>query len=41
MPIGVQLIAAPWGEGMLLRVAHQLELAGVVKSPVAALPSVR
>ena len=39
MPIGVQLIAAPWREGMLLRVAHQLELAGVVRSPVAALPA--
>jgi amidase/aspartyl-tRNA(Asn)/glutamyl-tRNA(Gln) amidotransferase subunit A len=39
MPIGVQLIAAPWREGMLLRVAHQLELAGVVQAPVAAVPA--
>ena len=38
MPIGVQLIAAPWREDHALRVAHALELAGVVHSPVALLP---
>jgi AtzE family amidohydrolase len=37
MPIGVQLIAAPWREGLLLRVAHQLEMAGIVQAPVATL----
>jgi len=37
MPIGVQLIAAPWREGLVLRVAHQLEMAGVVQAPVATL----
>jgi len=39
MPIGVQLIAAPWREGMLLRVAHQLELTGVAQAPVATVPT--
>ena len=37
MPIGVQLIAAPWREDLVLRVAHHLERAGVVRAPVAAL----
>ncbi len=36
LPIGVQLIAAPWREDLCLRVAHALESAGVVKAPVAA-----
>src|SRR5262245_8649911 len=30
MPIGVQLIAAPWREEVALRIAHALERAGVV-----------
>ena len=38
MPIGVQLIAAPWREDHALRVARALELAGPVRSPVALLP---
>jgi len=33
MPIGVQLIAAPWHEGIALRVAHALEKMGVVAAP--------
>jgi len=36
MPIGVQLIAAPWREDLVLRVAHHLQQAGVVDAPVAA-----
>jgi 1-carboxybiuret hydrolase len=33
MPIGVQLIAAPWREDLALRVAFALERAGVVSAP--------
>jgi aspartyl-tRNA(Asn)/glutamyl-tRNA(Gln) amidotransferase subunit A len=33
MPIGVQIIAAPWGEDIALRVAHALEQMGVVAAP--------
>jgi AtzE family amidohydrolase len=33
MPIGVQIIAAPWREDVALRVAHALERAGVVAAP--------
>jgi AtzE family amidohydrolase len=33
MPIGVQIIAAPWREDITLRVAHALERAGVVVAP--------
>ncbi len=33
MPIGVQIIAAPWREDIALRVAHALEQAGVVRAP--------
>ncbi|MBL9210419.1 MAG: AtzE family amidohydrolase [Opitutaceae bacterium] len=36
-PIAVQLIAAPWREAALLRVARVLEQSGVCTSPVAAL----
>jgi amidase/aspartyl-tRNA(Asn)/glutamyl-tRNA(Gln) amidotransferase subunit A len=36
MPIGVQLIAAPWREDVVLRVAHHLQRAGVVSAPIAA-----
>ena len=37
LPIGVQIIAAPWREDLCLRVAHALEAAGVVSAPVAKL----
>jgi len=37
MPIGVQIIAAPWREDHALRVAHALEQAGVFAAPVAEL----
>jgi Asp-tRNA(Asn)/Glu-tRNA(Gln) amidotransferase A subunit family amidase len=33
MPIGVQVIAAPWREDIALRVAHALERMGVVSAP--------
>jgi 1-carboxybiuret hydrolase len=33
MPIGVQIIAAPWREDIALRVAHTLERIGVVAAP--------
>jgi len=39
LPIGVQIIAAPWREDLCLRVAHALEAAGVVSAPVAKLAS--
>lgn len=35
LPIGVQVIAAPWREDLVLRVARALEAAGVVSAPVA------
>ena len=35
MPLGVQLIAAPWCETHVLRVAAELERQGVAKSPLA------
>jgi aspartyl-tRNA(Asn)/glutamyl-tRNA(Gln) amidotransferase subunit A len=34
LPIGIQAIAAPWREDFALRVARQLEKAGLSKSPV-------
>jgi 1-carboxybiuret hydrolase len=34
MPIGVQIIAAPWREDIALRVAYALERAGVVAAPL-------
>jgi aspartyl-tRNA(Asn)/glutamyl-tRNA(Gln) amidotransferase subunit A len=37
LPLGVQIIAAPWQEAKALRVARALEKAGVVKAPVAKL----
>jgi aspartyl-tRNA(Asn)/glutamyl-tRNA(Gln) amidotransferase subunit A len=33
MPIGVQIIAAPWREDVALRLAHDLEMRGVVQAP--------
>ena len=35
LPMGVQIIAAPWREDICLRIAHQLEQKGAVKAPVA------
>ena len=37
LPIGVQLVAAPWREDILLRLAHALETAGTARAPVATL----
>jgi aspartyl-tRNA(Asn)/glutamyl-tRNA(Gln) amidotransferase subunit A len=37
LPIGVQVIAAPWREDVALRVAHALERAGVASAPKPAL----
>ena len=37
LPIGVQIIAAPWREDIVLRIAHTLELSGTARAPVAAL----
>lgn len=34
LPIGVQIIAAPWREDIALRVAHALEKMGVVSAPI-------
>src|SRR5947209_2359408 len=36
LPVGVQIIAAPWREDLALRIAHALEQAGIV---AAARPS--
>ncbi len=35
LPIGVQIVAAPWREDLVLRVARALEREGVVRAPVA------
>jgi 1-carboxybiuret hydrolase len=35
LPIGVQVIGAPWREDLILRVAHDLERRGIVRAPVA------
>jgi aspartyl-tRNA(Asn)/glutamyl-tRNA(Gln) amidotransferase subunit A len=32
LPIGVQIIAAPWREDVVLRIAHALEKAGAVSA---------
>jgi 1-carboxybiuret hydrolase len=37
LPIGVQVIAAPWREDLCLRVAHALECLAVTSAPVAEL----
>ena len=37
LPLGVQVIAAPWREADALRVARVLERSGAVRAPVAAL----
>ena len=36
LPIGVQVIAAPWREDLALRVAHELQRLGIAAAPVAA-----
>jgi Asp-tRNA(Asn)/Glu-tRNA(Gln) amidotransferase A subunit family amidase len=36
LPIGVQIIAAPWREDLALRAARALEAEGVVSAPIAA-----
>ncbi|MFI5011109.1 MAG: AtzE family amidohydrolase [Hyphomicrobiales bacterium] len=36
LPLGVQVVAAPWREDIVLRVARALEARGVCASPVAA-----
>jgi aspartyl-tRNA(Asn)/glutamyl-tRNA(Gln) amidotransferase subunit A len=36
LPIGVQIIAAPWREDIALRIAHALETMGVVAAPQPA-----
>jgi aspartyl-tRNA(Asn)/glutamyl-tRNA(Gln) amidotransferase subunit A len=36
LPIGVQVVAAPWREDLVLRVARTLERAGVARAPVGA-----
>ena len=35
LPIGVQLIAVPWREDLVLRVARHPQNLGVVQAPVA------
>jgi len=35
LPIGVQIIGAPWREDLVLRVAHELERKGIARAPVA------
>ena len=35
LPLGVQVIAAPWREDICLRIAHQLETQGTCTAPVA------
>lgn len=37
LPIGVQVVAAPWREDLCLRVAHWLEREGLVAAPEASL----
>lgn len=36
LPLGIQIIAAPWREDLALRVAFALEQAGVAAAPIAA-----
>ena len=40
LPIGVQVIAAPWREDLALRVAHELQRQGVSAAPVATMESI-
>jgi aspartyl-tRNA(Asn)/glutamyl-tRNA(Gln) amidotransferase subunit A len=41
LPIGVQIIAAPWREDVALRIAHALEAAGVVAAGKPAVEETR
>ena len=34
LPIGVQIIAAPWREDVALRISHHLETRGIVRAPL-------
>ena len=36
LPIGIQIVAAPWREDVALRIAHALEQAGAVAAPKPA-----
>ena len=36
LPLGVQVIAAPWREDLVLRVARVLEREGVARAPIGA-----
>jgi aspartyl-tRNA(Asn)/glutamyl-tRNA(Gln) amidotransferase subunit A len=36
LPIGVQVIGAPWREDLVLRVARALEREGAVRAPIGA-----
>ena len=36
LPIGMQIIAAPWREDIALRIAYDLETAGIVRAPLPA-----
>ena len=40
LPLGVQIIAAPWREDVALRIARALERDGVARAPVASLEGV-
>jgi Asp-tRNA(Asn)/Glu-tRNA(Gln) amidotransferase A subunit family amidase len=35
LPIGVQIIAAPWREDLALRAARALEAEGIASAPIA------
>jgi aspartyl-tRNA(Asn)/glutamyl-tRNA(Gln) amidotransferase subunit A len=37
LPLGVQVIAAPWREDLALRVARHLERTGICTAPIAEL----
>jgi aspartyl-tRNA(Asn)/glutamyl-tRNA(Gln) amidotransferase subunit A len=37
LPIGVQIVVAPWREDIALRIAHALEAAGAVAAPLPAI----
>jgi aspartyl-tRNA(Asn)/glutamyl-tRNA(Gln) amidotransferase subunit A len=38
LPIGVQIVAAPWREDVALRISHHLEATGVVRAPLPPEP---
>jgi Asp-tRNA(Asn)/Glu-tRNA(Gln) amidotransferase A subunit family amidase len=37
LPVGIQIIAAPWREELAMRIAHHLERVGVARAPVASM----